>query len=304
MNIGTPWLFLVPTLIWGSTWLAITFQLGVVAPEISVAYRFALASLLLAGWCAATGRSLRFSLRDHAFLAALGVFFFGLNYIAVYRAEQFLSSGLVAVLFSTMVFMSPVGMRLAYGTPLTIRSLVAAMFGVGGVSLLFLPELSLARHGGTAALGIAYALMGTLFAVGGNLIAVRNQRAGIPTLSGNAWGMAYGALSAAISATAAGSTWTFDGHAAYVLSLAYLAVFGSVFAFGAYLTLLQRVGAGPSAFITVSTPVIAMLLTTLFEGYRWTWTAALGVVLAVIGIWLALRQPAKAVAEDAATTPV
>ena len=304
MNIGTPWLFLVPTLIWGSTWLAITFQLGVVAPEISVAYRFALASLVLAGWCAATGRSLRFSLRNHAFLAALGVFFFGLNYIAVYRAEQYLSSGLVAVLFSTMVFMSPVGMRLAYGTPLTIRSLVAAMFGVGGVSLLFLPELSLARHGGVAALGIAYALLGTLFAVGGNLIAVRNLRAGIPTLSGNAWGMAYGALSAAISATAAGSTWTFDGHAAYMLSLAYLAVFGSVFAFGAYLTLLQRVGAGPSAFITVSTPVIAMLLTTLFEGYRWTWTAALGVVLAVIGIWLALRQPAKAVAEDAATTPV
>jgi drug/metabolite transporter (DMT)-like permease len=300
MNVGVPWLFLVPTLIWGSTWLAITFQLGNVAPEISVAYRFALASLLLAAWCTATGRSLRFSRRNHAFLVALGVTFFGLNYISVYRAEQYLSSGLVAVLFSTMVFMSPVGMRLAYRTPLTLRALVAALFGVGGVSLLFLPEITAAQYGGAAAFGIAYALAGTMIAVGGNLIAVRNHKAGIPTLSGTAWGMAYGALTAAIAATLAGSPWTFDARMPYLLSLAYLSVFGSVFAFGAYLTLLQRVGAGPSAFVTVSTPVIAMLLSTLFEGYRWTWTAALGVVLAVFGTWLALRQPATD-SRDAAT---
>jgi drug/metabolite transporter (DMT)-like permease len=184
-------------------------------------------------------------------------------------------------------------MRLAYRTPLTIRALVAAIFGVGGVCLLFLPELRLAQYGGSAARGIAYALAGTLIAVGGNLIAVRNHRAGIPTFPGTAWGMAYGALTAAIVATLAGTSWTFDTRAPYLISLAYLAVFGSVFAFGAYLTLLKRVGAGPSAFITVSTPVIAMLLSTLFEGYRWTWTSALGVVLAVFGTWLALRPPKK-----------
>jgi len=302
MNVSIPWLFLVPTLIWGSTWLAITFQLGAIASEVSVAYRFALASLLLSAWCAATGRSLRFSLRNHGFLAALGVTFFGLNYIAVYRAEEYLSSGLVAVLFSTMVFMSPVGMRIAYRTPLTIRALVAALFGVGGICLLFLPELRLAQQGGAAAQGIAYALAGTLIAVGGNLIAVRNHRAGIPTFPGTAWGMAYGASTAAIAAMLAGTPWTFDTRAPYLLSLAYLAVFGSVVAFGAYLTLLKRVGAGPAAFITVSTPVIAMLMSTLFEGYRWTWTSALGVVLAVFGTWLALRPPASAAAKvDRAT---
>jgi drug/metabolite transporter (DMT)-like permease len=292
MNLSTTSLFLVPTVIWGSTWLAITYQLGVVVPAASVAYRFALASLMLAAWCAATRRSLRFSRRDHAFLAALGVTFFGLNYVAVYWAEQYLSSGLVAVLFSTMVFMSPVGMRLAYRTPLTLRTLVAAAFGVSGVSLLFLPELLEAQRGGAAALGIAYALGATVIATGGNMIAVRNHRAGIPTLPGTAWGMAYGALVAAMVATLAGTPWTFDGRPAYVLSLAYLAVFGSVFAFGAYLTLLQRVGAGPSAFVTVTTPVIAMALSTLFEGYRWTGTSVLGVVLAVFGTWLALRSSA------------
>ena len=115
--MGVVPLFLVPTLIWSSTWLAITFQLGVVAPEASVAYRFALAALLIGLGCLATGRSLRFSLRHHALFAAQGALFFGLNYIAIYRAEQYATSGLVAVLFSTIVIMSLVGTRLAFGTP-------------------------------------------------------------------------------------------------------------------------------------------------------------------------------------------
>src|SRR5512135_3199925 len=119
-------LFVISTAIWGSTWLAIKFQLGVVAPEISVAYRFALAAMLLAAWCMATGRSLRFSARSHAFIALQGVLLFGLNYIAVYEAERYATSGLVAVLFSTIVFMNPIGARLLFGTPLTMRTLAAA----------------------------------------------------------------------------------------------------------------------------------------------------------------------------------
>ncbi len=144
--MGTNGLFLTATLIWGSTWLAITWQLGVVPPEVSVAYRFGLASLLLAGWCLASKRSLTFSGRDHAFLVAQGVLFYGLNYIGVYWAEHHVASGLVAVVFATIVFMNPIAMRLVYGTPLTARTILAATLGVGGVSMLFLPELMFARH--------------------------------------------------------------------------------------------------------------------------------------------------------------
>lgn len=299
--MGTNGLFLTATLIWGSTWLAITWQLGVVPPEVSVAYRFGLASLLLAGWCLAAKRSLLFTGRDHAFLVAQGVLFYGLNYIGVYWAERHVASGLVAVVFATIVFMNPLAMRLVYGTPLTARTLFAATLGVGGVALLFLPELMLARHGGSAAYGIAFALGATVLACGGNLIAVRNHDAGIPILSGNAWAMGYGALTAALAAIVQGVTWSFDPRPAYILSLAYLAVFGSVIAFGAYLTLLKRVGAGPAAYVGVSTPVIALVLSTFVEGYRWTWVAALGVVLAVLGNWLALRPATNAVPIDAPT---
>src|ERR1700730_16567861 len=290
--MGTTGLFIICSAIWGSTWLAIKYQLGVVAPELSVAYRFGLAALVLFAWCAATRRSLLFSARAHGYLAALGVMLFGLNYIGIYWAERFVTSGLVAVLFSTIVFMNPAGMRLAFGAPLSARTLIAATMGVAGVTLLFLPELDQATHGGSAGYGVAFALCATVIACGGNLIAIRNHKACIPIFPSTAWGMAYGAITAAIVAVLRGVPWTFDIRPAYVLSLAYLSVFGSIIAFGAYLTLLKRVGGGPSAFVAIATPVIALALSTLFEGYRWTWIAALGVALAVSGNWMALRSGA------------
>jgi drug/metabolite transporter (DMT)-like permease len=296
MPIGASWLFAIVSVIWGSTWLAIKYQLPGVAPEVSVVYRFALAAALLAAWCLATGRSLRFSRRDHAWLAGLGVTFFGLNYIGVYWAERYVTSGLVAVLFSLIVFLNPIGARLFFGTPLTARTFIAAAMGVCGVVLLFVPELSQGRGDGAAAYGVVFGVGATVIASGGNLVAIRVQRAGIPTLSGNAWGMAYGAITAALVGFAHGAHWTFDTGAGYVLSLAYLTVFGSVVAFGAYLTLLKHVGAARAAHTAVATPVVALALSTLFEGYRWTWISAAGVVLAVAGNWLALRaaRPASA----------
>lgn len=291
---GTGLLFAAAALIWGSTWLAIKYQLGGVAPEASVAYRFALSAVLLGAWCALSGRSLRFAPRQHAFIALQGALLFGLNYVGVYRAEQYATSGLVAVLFSTIVFMNPIGARIAFGAPLGARTLLAAALGVVGVALLFLPELAQARAGGDAALGVVVGLVATAIASAGNLTAVRNQRAGIPVLPGTAWGMLYGALVAAAAATAQGVPWSFDPRAGYVLSLAYLSVFGSVVAFCAYLTLLKKVGPGLAAYVGVAVPIVALALSTLFEGYRWSWTAALGVVLAVVANWIALRSAAPA----------
>ena len=287
-----PALFAISTVIWGSTWLAIKFQLGVVAPEWSVAMRFALAALLLAAWCAFTRRSLVFPARVHVFLALQGMLLFGFNYLAVYWAEQYATSGLVAVLFSTIVFMNPIGARVVFGTPISRRMLFAGAIGVVGVALLFLPELMHAREGGSAALGVVFGLVATAIASGGNLTAMRNHAAGIPVLTGNAWAMAYGALTAAIVALLVGAPWSLDARAPYLLSLLYLAVFGSVVAFGAYLTLLAQVGSATGAYVSVVTPVVAMLLSSLFEGYRWTPIAVLGGVLAVAGNWLALA-PAR-----------
>ncbi len=282
-------LFAIPTLIWGSTWFAIKFQLGVVAPEVSVAYRFALAALMLAAWCAATGRSLALPRRAHAWMALQGVTFFGLNYVAVYEAEQRLASGLVAVVFSTIVFMTPFGARAAFGTPVAARTLAGAALGVAGIALLFLPELRAAGEGGANAVGLVFAIASPAIAALGNLVSMRMQRDLLPVLPSTAWGMGYGALAVAVVAGAAGASWTFDPRAPYVLSLLYLAVFGSIVAFATYLTLLKRAGPGPSSFVGVATPVVAMLVSTAFEGYQWTWVGVMGVALAAIGNVIALR---------------
>ena len=291
----TPTLFAAATLIWGSTWLGIKYQLGVVAPEASVAYRFVLAAALLGAWCLATRQALRFTRVQHAYIALQGSLMFGLNYVGVYWAEQHATSGLVAVLFSTIVFMIPIGARFVFGTPLAVRTLLAAALGVTGVALLFLPEIVEARAGGDAALGIVYGLVATAIAAAGNLVAVRNQRAGIPVLSSTAWGMLYGGIVAAIVGTLVGVKWTFDPRAPYVLSLLYLSLFGSVIAFGSYLTLLKTVGPARSAYVNIAIPVVALVLSTLFESYQWSWVSALGVVLAIVANWIAMR-PARGAA--------
>jgi len=289
---SAPALFAIATLIWGSTWLAITFQLGVVAAEVSVAYRFALAALILAIWCRATGRSLAFSRRDHAFLVAQGFLMFGANYVSIYEAERYVTSGLVAVLFSTIVFTNPIGMRIVYRAPIARRTLFAAVLGVAGVVLLFLPELLTVKSSAGVALGIAFGLAGTVLATGGNLIAVRNHHARVGVLEGTVWGMAWGAATAALIATVTGASWTFDPSPRYALSLVYLAVFGSIVAFGAYFTLIKKVGVALASYTGVATPVIAVLLSTLLEGFAWTWTAVFGVVLAATGNYIALRRDA------------
>ena len=225
-------------------------------------------------------------------MALQGVTMFGLNYVAVYEAEQRLASGLVAVVFSTIVFMTPFGARAAFGTPVAARTLAGAVLGVAGIALLFLPELRAAGEGGANALGLAFAIASPAIAALGNLVSMRMQRDQLPVLSSTAWGMGYGALAVAIVAGAAGASWTFDPRAPYVLSLLYLAVFGSIVAFATYLTLLKRVGPGPSSFVGVATPVVAMLVSTAFEGYRWTWVGVLGVALAAVGNVIALMPAA------------
>jgi len=284
-------LFATATLIWGSTWLAITFQLGVVAPEASVAYRFALAALLLATWCIATGRSLRFPLRQHAWFAAQGILLFGLNYLFVYQAELSIASGLVALLFSLIVFLNLVGVRIFFATPINRRVLAGALLGVAGVTLLFWRELGNSQ--GDTLRGIAFAAGATVFAAGGNLVAVRNQRRGVALLPAVTWGMAYGALAIALVAATEGVTWTFDTRLPYVASLLYLAAFGSVIAFSAYLTLLGQIGAARAGYVGVAVPVVALILSTVFERYQWSVLSLCGAALCVMGNVLVLMpQPA------------
>ena len=288
-------LFSIATLIWGSTWLAITFQLGIVPPEASVAYRFALSSLMMAAWCLVTGRSLRFARAQHAWFAAQGALLFGLNYLCVYWAQQYIASGLVAVLFSLIVFLNLIGVRVFFATAFDPRTVLGAALGITGVALLFWRELAAMQN--EALRGIAFGLASAVLASGGNKLAVRSQRRGIPLLPSVAWAMAYGAVTVAAIAVFDDVAWTFDPRRAYVLSLLYLAVFGSVIAFAAYLTLLGKIGAARAGYVGVAVPVVALLLSTVFEHYEWTMAALVGALLCITGNVLVLMRQRRTEAD-------
>lgn len=283
-------LYLAPVLIWGSTWLAITFQLGKVPPEVSVAYRFILAGAVLLIWCLWKGLRLRFSAREHLWMALQGALLFGLNYVCVYESEVRISSGLVAVIFSLIVFLNIAGTRVFFGTPLKASMLISAALGVGGLALVFLPEFSRPADGGRSAAGIIFALVGTVSASFGNLAAARNQRHGLPVVQLNTFGMLYGGVFVALYALARGSDFGFEATVPYVLSLAYLAIFGSILAFGAYLTLVGRIGADRAGYTNAMVPIVALLLSMGFEGLRLHATEVLGIALCIAGNVLVLRS--------------
>lgn len=297
-------LYLAAVVIWGSTWLAITFQLGKVPPEVSVAYRFALSGLILVGWCLVRRIRLRFPVRDHLLMAAQGALLFGLNYVCIYLAEGRISSGLVAVIFSLITFFNIAGTRVFFGTPTKPTTLVAAALGVGGVLLIFLPEIRRSTASLDLVAGIAVAVVATMSASFGNLLSARNQRRGIPVVQLNTFGMLYGALFVTVYAVLAGRPFTFDASVPYVLSLGYLALFGSVIAFGAYLTLIGRIGADRAGYAGAAIPIVALALSMAFEGLRLEFMGVVGIVLCVLGNILVLQRRAPAAAVRREPEPV
>src|SRR6185503_7263722 len=213
-------LFLVSSLIWGSTWFVIRFQLGVVPPETSVAYRFALAAMLLLTVCALRGVRLRYALREHALMAAQGAFMFAGNYVLIYHSERFLTSGLVAVVFSIIVIFNIVGLRLFFAQPIEFKMMAGAVCGVGGVALLFWPELARFEGGAKEATGLALATVATVIASIGNLVAAHNHRAGLPIQASTGFAMLYGAIMVGLWVVVIGVPWTFSATVGYLLSLA------------------------------------------------------------------------------------
>ena len=286
-------LYALTVLIWGSTWYAISFQLGSVQPMVSVAWRYLLAAAILLVFCLSTRRRLRLAPRLHIGIALQGVFLFSLNYIVFYVAAAHVTTGLLAVTFSTIIFMNIFNGALILRTAVDRRVVLAACTGFAGIALVFWPEVSGYTPDRKAGLGLLLGILATYLASLGNIASAYNQRRGLPVVESNALGMAYGGLFTLLLALALGVELDMDYRAPYVLSLLYLSVFGSIVGFGSYLTLLGRIGADRAAYATVLFPVVALAISTVFEGYEWTLAASAGVVLILSGNILVLRTRAK-----------
>ncbi|MFG6468274.1 DMT family transporter [Roseateles sp. BYS87W] len=292
-------LYVLVVLIWGTTWIALKWQLGPVPIALSIAYRFGLAAVVLFAWLLWRRQLVVPRGRARGWVLAQGLCLFCLNFVCFLNASQTVASGLVAVVFSSAALWNALLARLVHGRTMAPQVLAGGALGLTGLVLLFWPEI---QAGHATAAGLAWALGGTLCFSTGNLLSAALQAEGLKPVQTNAWGMAVGTLLLLGYAAAAGVPWVFDPSPRYVGAWLYLAIPGSVIGFTAYLTLVGRLGPERAAYSTVLFPVVALNVSAWAEGYRWTAPALAGLVLVMAGNVLVFRKK-KPVSAGAPATP-
>jgi drug/metabolite transporter (DMT)-like permease len=288
--------FAIVTLIWGSTWLVIRDQLGVVPASWSVTYRFLVAGVAMAAWALVKRESFRLGSRGFAFAAAIGLLQFVLNFNFVYRAEAFVTSGLVAVVFAMLLVPNAILARVFLGQRMGGQLLLGSAIAMAGVSLLFLRELRVdPSGGGTTLTGIAWTLAAILSASGANVLQATDEAKRHPMAATLAVAMLMGAAMDGAFALATTGAPVVEWRWSYLAGIVYLGLAASALAFPLYYRVLRVIGPAKAAYSSVIVPVIAMLLSTLFEGYRWSTLSAGGAALAGVGLVVALtaRRPAR-----------
>ena len=288
-------LYVVTVAIWGSTWYAITLQLNGVPTQVSVACRFALATLILLVWCRLRGITLRFSRGEHFLLLLLGLTLFSANYVLFYEAEKYLVSGSVAVIFSLLVVFNIFNNWLFFRSRPDRQVVVGATLGLSGIVLTFWPDLHGMSSGWQSVWGILLSLAATFVASLGNSVSAQLQKRRIAVVPANAFGMLYGTVILLGYALLSEAKFSFDLSFRYIGSLVYLALFGSVIAFGAYLTLVGRIGPDRAAYTSILFPIVALILSATLEHYRLNLSAASGIACILAGNALVLLRGRRAV---------
>lgn len=285
----TVFLYVVSVLVWGTSWLAITFQNGPVDSLISIFYRFALASLLLLPFLYFTRRLQKARCIDHVWFFLQGCCLFCLNFICFYHASKYMASGLLSIVFSAAIFYNAINSRIFWGVKPSKSIYGAGVLGVIGLTLLFWQELRQTSASHELLLGIGLAALGTFGFSLGNMITVRHKKNDINPLTSTAYGMTYGALLLLLIVVVTQTPIVWDSRPSYLYSLVYLAVFASIVGFTAYLSLVNRIGANQAAYATVVFPVIALGLSSIYEDYTWGVMNGLGLVLVLLGNAVAMN---------------
>lgn len=284
--------FLTVVAIWGTTWIVIKYQLGTVNPSWSVTYRFATGGLALLAWCALKGLPLTVPRHALPFLLVMGLFQFVLNFNFVYRSELYIPSGIPAVAFALLMVPNAILAWAFLGRKISGRFALGSALGIVGVALLFAQQLSLPGSRADTILGLGLVVAGILSASVANVMQASPKALTFPPLTGLGWAMLIGASINALLATIVAGPPQFDPAPAYWLGFLYLGVIASAVAFAVYFDLVRQMGPAEAAWTGVLIPIIAMAISTVVEGFRWTPMAIAGCVLALVGMVIALRQPA------------
>jgi len=288
-------LYIAVVLIWGSSWIMVKFQLGVVPPEASILYRIGIAAMLMFGWAAVRRLPLRFSLQDHGVMALQGFLIFSTNFYLFYMAAAYLTTGLISVVFSTASAMTLLFISLLQRRPPPMRVLLGAALGILGIGIIFWPEVKGFSVQPGAGLGLLLSIGGTASFSLGSIVSARNHAAGLSVRTSTAWAMVYGVVFLFAYLVVNGQRFGFDPRLPYVASMLYLSIIASVAGFASYFALLGRIKPERATYATVLFPIVALTISTLFEGYHWTAVAFVGVLLTLAGNVFVLTKPPQKV---------
>ena len=291
--MSNTFLYVITVLIWGSTWIAINYQLGDVPTEASIVYRFGLAALILFAYCRFKNLSLTFNIKQHLQFFLFGLTLFGCNYYFIYSAQQHINSALTSIAFSMIMFFNVINARIWFKTKITQQTYLGAILGLIGIIVLFWPQINDTELGTETLLGLSLCLIGTLLASTGNMVSMKNKLMNLPMMQANAWGMFYGTVFMTILLLAQGKSFTFSYTLPYISSLLYLSIFGSIIAFASYLTLLNNIGAHKASYTSVMFPAVAVVISTLVEGFSWNIYTVVGLSIIVAGNIVVLTKPRK-----------
>jgi drug/metabolite transporter (DMT)-like permease len=286
-------LFIATLFCWSPTWYLIKFQLGYVDPLVSVFYRFVAASLIIFVYLIIKRKSLKFSLNQHIWFLFFGTCLYSINYVFFYTSNTYLVSAFPAIVFSTVVIMNIIGEWFYFKKKPTIKTLIGAAIGMVGIIIIFNKEifnfsLSNGKH-----IGLFLALLGTFCASTGNMVHQRNLNNNFPLIQTIAFAMLYGSLITLLITQFNNTELLFEFTFKYIASLTYLSVFGSIFAFIFYLKLLEKVGPGRAGYVGVVMPVIALLISIIFENLEWQIDLIIGLPVLLIGAILVINQKIK-----------
>jgi drug/metabolite transporter (DMT)-like permease len=277
--------------IWGTTWIAIFLQQGPVSAPVSIFWRFAVASVTMLAILLATRRLRPLALRDHLFCVLQGCCVFCFNFWCFYTAAAHINTGLESVIFSMAVLFNAINGFIFFRQQPPARFWLAAALGLVGIITLFWDDLLSNGLNASLLWGIGLSALGTYGFSLGNMLSMRHQRRGLETLTTNSWAMLYGTLVMGAIALVRGDNFTPQWTLSYMGALLYLALFGSVIAFGAYFTLVGRIGAGKAAYSTLLFPLVALTISTFYEGYVWHSNAVIGLALILVGNLVMFARP-------------
>ena len=283
-------LFIATLFCWSPTWYLIKFQLGYVDPLVSVFYRFVAASLIIFVYLIIKRKSLKFSFNRHIWFLFFGTCLYSVNYVFFYTSNTYLVSAFPAIVFSTVVIMNILGEWFYFKKKPTTNTLIGATIGMIGIIIIFNEEIfNFSLNNGTH-IGLFLALLGTFCASTGNMVHQRNLNNNFPLIQTIAFSMLYGSLITLLITQLNNTKLLFEFSFKYIASLTYLSVFGSIFAFIFYLKLLEKVGPGRAGYVGVVMPVIALLISTIFENLEWQVDLIIGLPILLIGAVLVINQ--------------